>query len=169
LFREANAEEIGVWFAKVVGRHDASIHGPRPTSHNPPSLPPSERASPRMPTVSTRRELLERDGYHCRFCEMPVVPKETIRAIACAYPQEAPWTDIASEQHKFFQAANLQYDHIVPHARGGTSGVDNMVITCAVCNYGRGSLTLAETGLLDPREVEPKRSTWDGLQSFRGL
>jgi hypothetical protein len=119
-----------------------------------------------MVSSADKRVIVERDGFHCRFCEMPVVPKETIKSIARLYPNVAPWTDIADEQHRFFQAANLQYDHIVPHSRGGESSVRNMVVTCAVCNYGRMSNTLEESLLLDPREFPIRRSDWDGLQSF---
>jgi len=166
LFREANSSEIGAWFARVVGAYEPSIHGPRPKVLNPPSLPVAERKKPRMPSSATKCEILLRDGFHCRFCEMPVIPKDTIRTIAQVYPEAAPWTDVAAEQHRFFQAANLQYDHILPHARGGDSSADNMVITCAVCNYGRGSLTLEETYLQDPRVFPTRRSSWDGLQGF---
>ena len=60
----------------------------------------------------------------------------------------------------------LQYDHLLPHARGGGSDLDNLLITCAPCNYARWNYTLAEVGLLDPRTRERVRSTWDGLERF---
>jgi hypothetical protein len=165
-FRAANLDVIGAWFGKVVGPYDESIHGPKPVTLNPPKLTVAERKRPRMLSAADKRELVARDGYHCRFCEMPVLPKETIKAIALSYPADARWTDVAAEQHVFFQAANLQYDHIVPHSRGGESSIGNMVVTCAVCNYGRMSNTLEESLLLDPRDFPVRRSNWDGLQSF---
>jgi hypothetical protein len=165
-FRAADVPAIGAWFKKVVGPYDASLHGPRPQVLDPPRLPMHERRRPRMVSASGKREIVARDGYHCRFCEMPVIPKDTIKAIAGLYPSDAPWTNNAAEQHRFFQAANLQLDHIIPHARGGESSVENMVITCAVCNYGRMSNTLAESLLLDPRAFPVRRSNWDGLQCF---
>jgi 5-methylcytosine-specific restriction endonuclease McrA len=60
-----------------------------------------------------------------------------------------------------------QYDHILPHSRGGTSELSNMVVTCAPCNFGRMEFTLAEVGLADPRDRAPIRSSWDGLERFR--
>jgi hypothetical protein len=165
-FRAANLEAIGAWFRRVVGPYDEAVHGPRPSTLNPPKLTPAERTRPRMLGVVDKRAIVSRDGYHCRFCEMPVLPKDTIKAIARCYPFDAPWTDVAAEQHAFFQAANLQYDHIVPHSRGGESNADNMVVTCAVCNYGRMSNTLEESHLFDPRGYPVRRSDWDGLQSF---
>jgi 5-methylcytosine-specific restriction endonuclease McrA len=65
-----------------------------------------------------------------------------------------------------FQAMSIQYDHVLPHARGGDSSLENMVITCAVCNYGRMSYTVGEAGLIDPRTQPIKVSAWDGLASF---
>lgn len=165
-FRAADLAVIGDWFKKVVGPYDQNIHGPRPTVLNPPKLPVHERKRPRMVSSAGNRAIVVRDGYHCRFCEMPVLPKDTIKSIARSYPDDAPWTDIAAEQHRFFQAANMQYDHIVPHSRGGESSITNLVITCAVCNYGRMSNTLEESLLLDPREFPVRRTDWDGLQSF---
>ncbi len=165
-FKKADLAIIGAWFKKVVGPRDDSIHGPRPILLNPPKLPMHERKRPRMPNAAVKRELISRDGFHCRFCGMPVILKDTIRAIANAYPNHATWTDSAAEQHRFFQAANLQFDHVVPYSRGGESSLDNMVITCAVCNYGRSFNTLEESFLLDPRQLPVQRSNWDGLQSF---
>ncbi len=165
-FRAANLAVIGDWFAKVVGPYSESIHGPRPSILEPPKLPMHVRKRPRMVGSADKRAIVARDGFHCRFCEMPVLPKETIKTVSRTYPDDAPWTDIAAEQHRFFQAANLQYDHIVPHSRGGESSIDNMVVTCAVCNYGRMSNTLAESFLFDPRTFPVRRSNWDALECF---
>jgi HNH endonuclease len=65
------------------------------------------------------------------------------------------------------QAIWLQYDHLLPHARGGSSDLSNIVVTCAPCNNGRCNLTIEEVGLSDPRLREPIRSTWDGLERVR--
>ncbi|MBN8607444.1 MAG: hypothetical protein J0L81_11035 [Caulobacterales bacterium] len=165
-FRAANVASIGVWFRKVVGPYDERIHGPKLSVLNPPKLPLEQRMRPRMVSAADKRAIIARDGFHCRFCDMPVAPKATIKTIAASYPEDAPWSDVASEQHLFFQAANLQYDHLLPHARGGESNVSNMVVTCAVCNYGRMSNTLEESLLFDPRSFPVRRTDWDGLQSF---
>jgi 5-methylcytosine-specific restriction endonuclease McrA len=62
----------------------------------------------------------------------------------------------------------VQYDHLVPHARGGGNGLDNIVITCGPCNFGRMERTLEEVGLIDPRTRAPVRSSWDGLERYLG-
>jgi len=39
----------------------------------PPSLPREQRIKARMPTRAEKELLLQRDGYHCRFCGIPVI------------------------------------------------------------------------------------------------
>ncbi|WP_370245679.1 HNH endonuclease [Acidipila sp. EB88] len=57
-----------------------------------------------------------------------------------------------------------QYDHVLPHARGGDTSLDNLLLTCAPCNFGRMNSTLDEVGIQDPRLRAIRPSTWDGLE-----
>uniref|UniRef100_UPI0035A84FCD HNH endonuclease n=1 Tax=Mesorhizobium sp. LHD-90 TaxID=3071414 RepID=UPI0035A84FCD len=120
-----------------------------------------------MPSLTEKRGLLARDGFHCRFCGIPLVRSETRSLIRTVFPGALRWGSLNSEQHAGFQALWLQYDHLIPHARGGTNEPSNMVVTCAPCNNGRSNLTLEEAGLLDPRLREPRLTHWDGLERFR--
>jgi 5-methylcytosine-specific restriction endonuclease McrA len=61
----------------------------------------------------------------------------------------------------------VQFDHLLPHCRGGDNSLDNMVITCAPCNFGRMQYTLDEVGLINPLTREPVRTSWDGLERFQ--
>ena len=108
-----------------------------------------------------------RDGYNCRFCGMPVIRRETRAKIRAAYPNALNWGDREVEQHAAFQAMWAQYDHLLPHARGGTNDLENLVLTCAPCNFGRAGYTLAEVGVADPTLRLPTASAWDGLKRFR--
>jgi 5-methylcytosine-specific restriction endonuclease McrA len=96
-----------------------------------------------------------------------LVRDETRARIRAAYPVALRWGGRNSERHAAFQAIDLHYDHVLPHARGGTNDFDNMLVSCAPCNCGRDKLTLEEAGLADPRTREPIRSSWDGLERFR--
>lgn len=120
----------------------------------------------RMPTSDDKRTLLLRDGYHCRFCGVAVIRREVRQRIRAFYPQALPWGKKNTEAHAAFQAMWAQYDHLVPHARGGTNDLSNLVITCAPCNYGRMSYLVEEVSLIDPRTRSPVRSSWDGLERF---
>lgn len=131
------------------------------------SLPIVERSKARMPTVAEKRSIHARDGYHCRFCGIPVVRREIRARVSKFYPEALTWGSRNVEQHAAFQAMWVQYDHVVPYAKGGQNELGNMVLTCAPCNFGRMSNSLREVGLLDPRTREPVRSLWDGLERFR--
>jgi 5-methylcytosine-specific restriction endonuclease McrA len=124
----------------------------------------AQRPPYRVPTAAEKRLLHERDGYHCRFCGIPVIRKEVRDRFRKLYPVEVPWGNSNKEAHAAFQVMWAQYDHIVPRSRGGNNDLDNIVITCAPCNYGRGNYTLEEVWLIDPRTRNPIQSSWDGLE-----
>lgn len=120
----------------------------------------------RMPDKAVKKALLARDGHHCRFCGTPVVRAEVRRRIQSVFPSALRWASGNAAQHAAFQLMWAQYDHIVPHAKGGSNALENMVITCAPCNFGRMNYTLEEVGLVHPFDYPPLQSTWDGLERF---
>ena len=123
-----------------------------------------EKVPARMPTALQVQELHLRDGFHCRFCGLPVIRSKIRRLMASLYPESVPWGKTNRSQHAAFQAMWAQYDHVVPHSHGGTNDLNNLVVTCAACNYGKMSYTLEELGLADPRLFPPIKSSWDGLE-----
>lgn len=123
-----------------------------------------QRAKARMPTAAQVVVLHARDGFHCRFCGIPVVPAAVRKKAHALYPASVPWGQTNYSQHAGFQALWAQYDHVVPHSCGGTNELENLVVTCAACNFGKMSYRLEELGLLDPRDFAPLASTWDGLK-----
>ena len=136
-----------------------------------PSVPKHLRAMPRDASAETRKLALQRDGHHCRFCGMPLIPAETRKAMMAVYGDVIPWSRRISESHAAFDCLTVSYDHVVPHERGGTSDLENIVITCSPCNYGRMNFTLTEVGVMHPSQpAGPPRwagyETWDGLQRF---
>jgi len=124
------------------------------------------RVSERMPTAEQRRQLHLRDGYHCRFCGIPVICKEVRARIRAVYPDALRWGTRNVDQHTAFQAMWAQYDHLVPHALGGTNDLVNIVIACAPCNFGRMNSSLEEVCIADPRTRSPVPGSWDGLNRF---
>ncbi len=126
------------------------------------------RIRARMPSLADKLKLLERDCYCCRFCGVPVVRSEIRQILHKMYPEALPWGRTNGSQHAAFQAMWAQFDHILPHARGGTNDLENVVVTCAPCNFGRMDYTLAELGLCDPRVREPISIDWDGLERLLG-
>lgn len=165
LIREADSLAIRDWSESLWGSSSPylqSRHVPEAWPH----IPKEQRAKPRNATLDQKRALHSRDGYHCRFCGIPVIPKEIRLRIQKHYPDVLRWGRKNEEQHFALQAMCAQYDHVVPWSRGGKTELENMVVTCWPCNGGRWDYTLEEVGLLDPRARKAIRSTWDGLVRF---
>ena len=162
----ADLPPVRAWTESIWGAKSPYLQY-RAVPSLPPILPRNTRVALRMPTLEEKQALHKRDGYHCRFCGIPVVRKEIRARIVAAYPLEAPWGRKNAEQHAALQAMWAQYDHVLPHSRGGTNDLSNMVVTCAPCNFGRMEFTLEEVGLADPRNREPAHLAWDGLERFR--
>ena len=117
-----------------------------------------------VPEEAQMAQLHARDGYHCRYCGIPVIRPEVRKKVCQLYPKEVTWGSTNASQHAGFQALWAQYDHVLPHAYGGTNDLDNLVVSCAACNFGKMSYRLEELGLSDPRERQPVQSQWDGLE-----
>ena len=165
LFRRVDLPVLREWTESLWGANSPHVN-PRSMPNAAPHLPKDQRVPLRMPNTAEKRLLHERDGYHCRFCGIPVIRMEIRKRIRQAYPNALSWGSTNVTQHAAFQLMWLQYDHVLPHARGGNNDLDNIVITCAPCNYGRMNWTLEEVGLLDPRTQALTRSDWDGLERF---
>ena len=161
LFARANDPEVRAWLESLWGKGSPYV-----TVHRLPLAAASARVEARMPTPEQKRALHARDGFHCRFCGVPVVRPEVRKLAVTLYPEAVTWGRINASQHAGFQALWAQYDHVVPHSFGGTNELDNLVVTCAGCNFGKMSYRLEELGLLDPRSFPPTPSAWDGLERF---
>ena len=165
LIRLADMPAIWKWTDSIWGKK-SPYRQFRAVPNEPPKLSKGQRVKERMPTLEEKQQLHLRDGYHCRFCGIPVIRKEIRKRIKNSYPLALVWKRKNAEQHAAFQAMWAQYDHILPHSRGGNNNVENMLITCAPCNFGRMQFTLAEVGLENPRTRPPVCSAWDGLERF---
>lgn len=163
LIEISNMSVIRNWLDSIWGKNSQyTLY--RYVPNSPPESQKEHRVKERMPPKSVMQQLLLRDGYHCRICGIPVIRMEVRERFRKLYPHLQIWGIKNIEQHAAFQALWVQYDHIIPHSRGGDNSLDNMLITCAACNYGRMQYTLDEVGLADPRLREPVGSTWDGLE-----
>lgn len=127
-------------------------------------VPKAERDTKRFLTPSDKVALLRRDGYRCRYCGCPVISPEIRKLICRLYPAAAPWDENKpANRHMGLQALWLQFDHVVPHSHGGRSDLQNSVVSCALCNFGKDKYTLLQLGLEDPRLREVVQENWDGL------
>jgi len=164
LFLETNLNEIREWTESIWG--SSGIYYNLVSSLGAPITIEKElRDIKRMPTKEEERFLINRDGSFCRFCGIPLIRKEVRAALNKTYPNAIPWGRKNGDQHAAFQAMWMQFDHVIPHARGGKTDLDNLVVCCAPCNYGRMNFNLEEVGIqLKPNSIK-RVNNWDGLES----
>ena len=74
-------------------------------------------------SLRTRFEVFKRDSFRCRYCGAPGTAKQ------------------------------LEIDHVVPVAAGGSSDADNLVASCHRCNSGKSAVPLWEQALKRPPTV----------------
>lgn len=165
LLRLADDKVVWDWLDSVWGKA-TEYNRPRRALDAFLTVPKERRAKPRDATAETKQLIHQRDGYYCRFCKMPVIRGEVRSAIRKKYPRAVVWGRTNATQHAAFQCMWAQYDHIIPHARGGHSDLANMYLTCAACNYGRGNYLLEEFDLIHPKFHAARQGNWDGLERF---
>jgi 5-methylcytosine-specific restriction endonuclease McrA len=166
LIARTDMPEVAAWQASIWGKGNGPVVRERPVANPLPYPPRDQLAALREPASATKRALIARDGRHCRFCGIPLIRAEVRDRILKRYAGAIRWGRKDADKHAAFQCLWLQYDHVVPYARGEDSTLENMIITCAACNYGRMDLALDEVGLIDPRARPPVLSDWDGLEPF---
>ncbi len=133
---------------------------------------PKDRRDGKSSTIpaDVKRAVLSRDGYRCRYCGIPVVDAEIRKIANKLHPESVTWGGDPRYQHAGFAVMWLQYDHVVPWSHGGRTDKDNVVIACALCNFGKWNNTLKQLGLEDPRNRAPdKRNDYDGLERLRPM
>jgi HNH endonuclease len=165
LIASTNLRAIRDWTESLWGKKSPYL-APRAFTSALGILAAEERIPVRMPNSAQKRALIAAQGMHCGFCGIPLIREETRRLIRSWYPEALPWGRTNADQHAAFQAMWLQYDHLVPHARGGGNALDNIVITCAPCNFARMQYVIQELGLDSPLARPAVRSDWDGLESL---
>ncbi len=127
-------------------------------------LPPRAKVGPRDPSRAVETAIYIRDGWRCRFCGCRVVRPDARKRMMALLPGAITWRNAYGDHPALF-VLNGCADHVVPHSLGGASTLENLVTTCAPCNYGRGDMLLEEVGLLDPRDRPPlPAGGWDGLE-----
>lgn len=167
--RAADMPIIGEWLDPIWSGHNNEIRSIRSVDGLPPVLPKAQRYHPRDAPPAMKRALLRRDDFHCTLCGIPLVRPEVRKFLKKLYPEAVRWTGArARDQHRGLQVMWAQYDHVVVHSRGGPTTLDNLVMTCPACNFGRDRYMLSEVGLRDPR-THPRSPTWSNWGTWEGL
>jgi hypothetical protein len=86
LIRGADLPAIREWTESLWGSNSPYVQY-RPAENAPPSIPKEQRVKLRMPTTAEKNALHERDGFHCRFCGIPLIRKEIRERIKRRIPR----------------------------------------------------------------------------------
>ncbi len=160
LFAAADLPQVAEWTDSVWGKANPGKARFRSLANQP--VKSSIKAEQTIPTL-IKWAVINRDGFNCRLCGIPVIRKEIRNFLKKLYPS-IRWGKPNSTQHSAFQCMWLQYDHVIPQSRGRANSEDNLIITCAPCNNGRGNWTFEEINIIDPRTIDVTVSDWDGLE-----
>ncbi len=167
LIADANMPDVWTYARCVMGKYDDDIH--RYLHNGVVKETLTTRGTARMPDSALTLAVYRRDGFRCRYCEMPVVLSAARRAMIRIAPNVLLWPPKDDQKHAAFYALTAVVDHLVPHARGGTNNPENLVTSCQSCNYGKGNYLIEELQLLDPRDRAPIVDEWDGLLRLLGI
>lgn len=125
-----------------------------------------ERERPRALRKATEREVFERDGYRCRYCEVPVLARRVRialdRLLPGLFPVVTSGKGADARSHAVSVALTGVVDHVHPQHAGGLNTLNNLVTACGPCNYSKGRMRLAALGLADPLARPPVSPGWDG-------
>lgn len=157
----ADIPDLWEYMQKLAASTTVEIHRFRPIADAPEIS--RHKLKMRMPSKKVELDIFKRDGWHCRFCESPVIFKEARKHLNNLFPRAARWGRVNKDKHLGLAVLESTLDHLLPHSRGGDHSEINLVTACGPCQFGRGSWTLEEVGLENPMLRPPIHNDWDGL------
>jgi hypothetical protein len=104
-------------------------------------------------------ELFARDGFRCRYCDDPVLPKKVFEKLQYQVGDiDLPLGRTNLTRSGFYLMFVATLDHVLPWSLGGRTDSSNLVTCCWSCNYGKANYTVEQLGLsnpLNPRVADP--------------
>lgn len=129
----------------------------------PPDVPLALRDPLRSPK-QLQCAVFERDGYHCRYCGNRLIDQTFMKQFVTDLRSDSftkGTTNLTS--HGIIHLTWPVADHVIPWNKGGRTSLDNLVASCAPCNYGKAGYTIEQLGITNPFSRPPIVDEWDGL------
>lgn len=160
--RQIRTEEITYWYiehGQMSGRHRKLTLGITPPSNIDDNL----RDPVRSPS-KVQNAVFERDGYKCRYCGNKLISQDFFRLFIKKLNSDLfkrGETNLTT--HGIIHIAWPVADHVIPWNKGGQTNLENLVSSCATCNYGKDGYTIEQMGVENPFNRKPQIDAWTGL------
>ena len=134
-----------------------------------PELIAEELRDPLRAPKKYQDEVFHRDGYRCRYCGIRLISQKLMKLfIKKLDSSEFQKGSTNLTTHGIIHATWPVADHVVPWNLGGRTNLENLVASCAACNYGKDGYTVEQIGIENPFHRPPITDGWDGLLSRIG-
>ena len=160
--KKIKSEEIINWFiehGQMSGRHRDLILNVIPKL----TLDINQRDLIKSPRKFQDAVFL-RDGYKCRYCGNRLISQNFMRLfikkLNSSLFQRGKYN---STTHGVIHIYWPVADHVIPWSKGGRTNLENLVSSCATCNYGKAGYTIEQLGIQDPFNRSPIIDNWNGL------
>ena len=141
--------EITEWYiehGQMSGRHrKLQLNIP------PPETIDIDLRDPVRSPAKLQKQVFERDSYHCRYCGGKLISQEFLKTFIKRL--NSPLFSRGETNLNTHGIIHLTWpvaDHVIPWNKGGQTSLDNLVSSCAPCNYGKDGYTIEQLGLIDP-------------------
>lgn len=164
---QIRSNEIIEWYiehGQMSGRHRKLQLNISP----PTTLDISLRDPIRSPS-KVQCDVFNRDSYHCRYCGGMLISQEFLRTFIKSLNSPIftrGKTNLTT--HGIIHITWPVADHVTPWNKGGNTSLENLVSSCAPCNYGKDGYTIEQLGIEDPFNRPPVHSDWIGLSDLVG-
>ena len=155
-------EKLTYWFiehGQMSGRHRKIV-----IQLDRPSAIPFESRDPVRSPSKLQNQVFERDGYICRYCGIQLVSQVFLKKfIKVLDYHKFRKGNTNLEQHAVIHFLWPVADNVIPWNLGGRTSLDNLVSSCATCNYGKDGYTLEEIQITNPFHRAVITSEWKGF------
>lgn len=168
LIKKMDDQEMRSWFddfAQNAGKVRLEILGKKPQVLN-------SKGTVKRPTPRLELDIIRRDGFHCRYCGIRVVPnaqfkklQEVVGYETLPNRSQAKRLTRNTDIHGIWLLTRATVDHVEP-VSAGTADInrtENLVASCWPCNYAKWKYTIEDLELDHPNTRPIRTSDWLGL------
>jgi len=163
LIEQMDDQEMRSWFddfAQNAGKVRLEILGRKPRV-------PTGKSTVKRPTPKFELDIIWRDGFHCRYCGIRIVPnaqfkklQEVVGYETLPNRSQARRLTRNTDIHGIWLLTRATVDHVEP---ADVNREENLVASCWPCNYAKWKYTIEDLELDHPGLRPVKKTEWLGL------